>query len=836
MTVRHPLLALAALCVLLTCGRDASAEEPARIEVNQTSVANFQSVDGQQYFSLSMRPKISGKIDRDSDIVVMVDTSASQVGQHRTAALKATKSLLSKLNGTDRVMIIAVDVNPVPLTDGFVPAGSKAAAEAFNKLNQRTPLGSTDMSRALAKVASVYGEPDNRRRSLVYIGDGMSRARLIGNTTFEGLVNQLVEKRIAVTSYAVGPETDRELLAVLANYTGGQLVLDDKAFEANKIGDYLAKAATDPVVWPSKLKLSESLTKVYPRPLPPLRMDRETIIFGRGDGTGRVDIGFTAELDGQRTLVKAVAQGSQADDENGFLAGMVRITETGGHVPALGNTGMTLTRQMIDDGVIQLNRLSKNALASGNFAAADRFAQVALKNDPANVDAENVIAQAQHRSLLDDVEAGGALNAEDDAFLQDDIAEGGDLIDSEARRRQVYTDTVRVDIDRRLDEARRRMSDDPATVEKELKALLDALRDETDVDADVLDTLKHKVRVAIRTAGRGSDAMAQAQREREEEIAIRSARQRALDEQQRLQDKVATLMDRFESLMDEGRYREAEEAATEALLADPEDATTAALAATLSANMKGNYEEYLAIVEERSRAVVATLIAVERAAIPFPDDSPIVYPPALEWEELSRRREKYASVDLQKTNEAEKKIIKELKESTEMDFEDTPLEEVVEYLEDLHNIEVQLAAKALEEIGVGSDTPVTVRVKGISLRSGLRLMLDVIDPELTYTISNEVLMLTTREAAESNLVTKVYPVADLVLPIQLSGFAGSGGFGGGGAQAGFGGGGFGGGGGGGQGFGGGFGNFGGGGGGQGGGGGGFGGGGGQGGGGGGFGF
>jgi hypothetical protein len=142
----------------------------------------------------------------------------------------------------------------------------------------------------------------------------------------------------------------------------------------------------------------------------------------------------------------------------------------------------------------------------------------------------------------------------------------------------------------------------------------------------------------------------------------------------------------------------------------------------------------------------------------------------------------------------------------------------------LHGIEVQLAANALDEIGIGSDTPVTIRVRGITLRSGLRLMLNSVDPELTYTISNEVLMLTTREAAESNLVTKVYPVADLVLPIVLSGFAGSGGFGSDGASAGFGGGGFGGGGGGGAGFGGGFGNFGGGGGGAGGGGGGFGGG------------
>ena len=98
----------------------------------------------------------------------------------------------------------------------------------------------------------------------------------------------------------------------------------------------------------------------------------------------------------------------------------------------------------------------------------------------------------------------------------------------------------------------------------------------------------------------------------------------------------------------------------------------------------------------------------------------------------------------------------------------------------------------------------TSRVQGISLRSALRLMLRRIDPELTYSIQDEVLMITTKEAAAENLVTRVYPVADLVLPITLSGFAGSGGLSGSASSGGFGGGGFGGGGQGGAGQGGGF--------------------------------
>ena len=50
------------------------------------------------------------------------------------------------------------------------------------------------------------------------------------------------------------------------------------------------------------------------------------------------------------------------------------------------------------------------------------------------------------------------------------------------------------------------------------------------------------------------------------------------------------------------------------------------------------------------------------------------------------------------------------------------------------------------------------------------------DMELTYIIKDEVLLITTPEKAESELVTKVYPVADLVLsPDQLEQMAQSGG-------------------------------------------------------------
>lgn len=61
-------------------------------------------------------------------------------------------------------------------------------------------------------------------------------------------------------------------------------------------------------------------------------------------------------------------------------------------------------------------------------------------------------------------------------------------------------------------------------------------------------------------------------------------------------------------------------------------------------------------------------------------------------------------------------------------------------------------------------------VEGISIRSALDELLVQTDPQLDYMVRSEVLLITTRTAAESdeNLMIRVYDVRSLVAPIQTS--------------------------------------------------------------------
>ncbi|MCA9247246.1 MAG: hypothetical protein KDA42_09035 [Planctomycetales bacterium] len=113
-------------------------------------------------------------------------------------------------------------------------------------------------------------------------------------------------------------------------------------------------------------------------------------------------------------------------------------------------------------------------------------------------------------------------------------------------------------------------------------------------------------------------------------------------------------------------------------------------------------------------------------------------------------------------DETPERIEQKLSEMTHLDFLETPLGEVAEFVAELHHVPVLLDVRALENAGLSTTTPVTIKLKGVSLRSALRLMLRELD--LTYHIRDEVLLFSTPEEVCEATTTVLYPVVD-ILPV-----------------------------------------------------------------------
>ena len=94
----------------------------------------------------------------------------------------------------------------------------------------------------------------------------------------------------------------------------------------------------------------------------------------------------------------------------------------------------------------------------------------------------------------------------------------------------------------------------------------------------------------------------------------------------------------------------------------------------------------------------------------------------------------------------ERRIAAALKSPTQIDCEDTPLKNVVDYLKDLHHIEIQLDTKALKQAAIAANASITNHRKGASLRAALSVMLD--DLGLEFEIRDEVLLITPKPESQ----------------------------------------------------------------------------------------
>mgnify|MGYP007059401606 CR=1 FL=1 len=362
--------------------------------------------------------------------------------------------------------------------------------------------------------------------------------------------------------------------------------------------------------------------------------------------------------------------------------------------------------------------------------------------------------------------AGVALPALAQQSTLDQFLSGeGAFLEEVQQQRALESQILQAAVEQQLRETN---NQDSGSLERSIEALKHSLQT-VEAAGDLPASVRAQLRDRIVNAIRQSQRRLADRQQRDQLAAARRAeglqQQCILAESSRREEKLTQINERYVSLLDERRWREAESVAVQGRDLAPANAVMRS--AVLNARTAGYVGEMNALRETRQRAVVDALARVEAANVPFAGEPPIVYPDAQVWEELTRRREKYAAMSLDKTGSAEQRIFQALGDTTTMEFIEMPLRDVMDYVEDLHGIEVDINYRALEEVGIGADTPITRNLKGISLRSALKLMLRELD--LTYTVRDEVLQITTPEEVAEDLTTKVYPVEDLVVPIPSGG-------------------------------------------------------------------
>ena len=136
--------------------------------------ATFEA-SGTGYFAVSVQPDPSGSIplpDRH-EVVLLVDTSASQTGPVRIESLEVIDELLTGMPASAQLSVVACDVKSVVLTKGLVAPGSPELAAAIERLKNRVPLGTTNLGLALRTSLEQFADTPGTQRTIIYVGDGI---------------------------------------------------------------------------------------------------------------------------------------------------------------------------------------------------------------------------------------------------------------------------------------------------------------------------------------------------------------------------------------------------------------------------------------------------------------------------------------------------------------------------------------------------------------------------------------------------------------------------------------------------------------------------------------
>ncbi len=803
---------LLALCAFALSAGMFSGEVQAVPQADQAAKLSVCEQNGAEYFSLRI-PPVQSEAAASHDVVIVLNTSATMNGSSHASQKQALEEVLSRLGASDRVQIVTADVDAKSLTQGFVAANSPEVAAAVKAFDATTSLGATDLPKAIETSVSLFDEADPAAaRSVLFIGDGRSRANLPSAETLATLTETCVENQVSVSSLGLGADVDSSLLEAIAGRTGGCFLAAENVDSA-QLGDALVAAVTGPVVHVSDVAVPEGVT-LYPTVFPPLRTDRSTVLVGKADAGSLDALEVTATAANGSEL--AWTADVEVDAKNAFLVKLVQNAEANGGVslPLSDSSSLQAMADQFQQSAMGVAAMAQAASEMGDAETAGALMDTAktvvpnLKlsgpqggevvsltpvktTAPLAAEVTNAAVAGEPATLATEtvgtanVASSGAVDVDtlDMSGTNDPMSMDyyeGTVLDA-AQQQELQTAQVKTAVEVALADAAKLIRQDPVSAQLPLKVLLPQIRNNTTIDAATRQRLVANIEAKLREASAQEeiqDARLQVERRKQ---AVAQHRATIAEDLLRKEKKVDQLSERYRALINEKNYRVAEEDVGAALAVVSPDSVIATHAIG-SAQSQGYWYDAMALRRLRQKGVIDTLYQVEKAYVPFPDEPPLVYPDATTWRLLSDRRKKQAEElkTITGASEAEKKIYAALRQPIELrdltpdDEGKILLSEVLDAVRAECGIEIVLDTKEIDTAGEYDSNSTVTLVKNISLRSALNVMLR--EYGLKYVVKDEVLLITTKDAIESNpdeyLNLRVYPVADLVIPIMSGGMGG----------------------------------------------------------------
>jgi hypothetical protein len=775
-------------------------------------VITYETLNGELHFALQLKPRLPDAPARARDIAVVIDTSASQVGNPLKNARLVLEEVVKSAKPSDRIAVWTVNTPDFTrdLSGGLQPASGDRVKEALAGLKREYAAGATDLKDGLKKILRGFPVAADRQQVVLYLGDGESPLNPLSDSDRSALAADMVSRSVTFFAVPLGVRLDPKNLHGLTSASGGAVVRKLSGDQPAEFVRRLEGALATPVFYPSTTKpakYSDNVGEALPARLPPLRGDAPTLVVGLLKPSKTLGLQVEGTVAGKPFTVDLNEQVPPADVGNYFLVHMVRQwSKADRTAPALvrADRGLALafeqTRLDRDEYLTQ----AQWALSQNKLDAAQKLFSAAQSINPRDTEAgtglkvvaglkDGRITREQLKKELSDpkaiamkIEKGGddtrlVKLAMEKLALQNPpepaTADAPSILQLERSRQRVQEQQITQVVDDTIKRARQMLNTDPDAAYELLKRQLTSVRENTELSDAVRATLASRLEAALRSSvaegARVKQAQEAALQQRIADEARRSMESSQRSDEERIRERVRA----FSSLMNQARF---EEAYKEALVLQqeqmakgrpvPVQANAAYFMATNAASLR-EFEELRRIKEDR---YMLTMLQVDKSHVPFPDEPPVAFPPAVTWRELSNyRRDKYDAVGLEGPNTRNALRIRDKLNQTvdvQKEIDNTPLKDVLSFLSDKYDVTFIVDVQAFDRDNANrtvEDSPVRLpKMPGVSLGTILRFVLAQVQG--TYLIRRDYIEITTNNASIAEKAVRAYPVADLVIPIPNS--------------------------------------------------------------------
>jgi hypothetical protein len=209
------------------------------------------------------------------------------------------------------------------------------------------------------------------------------------------------------------------------------------------------------------------------------------------------------------------------------------------------------------------------------------------------------------------------------------------------------------------------------------------------------------------------------------------------------------LVHRIRTAMERENYDVATNMVDELLAVDPLNATARGLRSQLSRSSRFDRGQNARV--KATANVDELLIQTEEVAAPI--TGKFEFP--ANWEEIKNKRPKFRSEE-EDSPQWKLDILEQLDKRVSFDFLDTPLADVVAFLQNLTGVNMVVDPGAVE----GDDIPVTLKVGDMKLGAALDWILRLVN--LQFAFQDEAIFISTKDRIRRPETLRIYDVRDLL--------------------------------------------------------------------------